>query len=163
MLENALIMAAAAHTGQETADGRPYILHPLHVAAQFDDLTLKVVAILHDVVEDGDVDLGRIHHDFGASVAHAVDALSRRDEEKYFQFIDRLAKNHLARAVKIADIRHNMDLTRVPHLDRNDDWPLKRTARYHRALRTLERADGRCECGRKLTVTKTCEVCDRDE
>lgn len=141
--EIALKIALSAHEGRQTTDGRPYILHPLHLALEFDDELLQVVALLHDVLEDSEDHFReayetQIEHEFGPSVLSAVEHLTKHEDETYMEYVKRCKKNVTARLVKIADLKHNMDLTRIPRID--DDWILKRTRRYHRALRLLEDA-----------------------
>jgi len=101
-------MAALAHDGQTDKIGAPYIFHPLRVASTFSDEMLQVIAVLHDVVEDTDTALSDIDARFPQAVVNAVEALTRRSEESYKKFIDRVALNPNARLVKIADIRDNL-------------------------------------------------------
>ena len=101
-------MAALAHDGQTDKNGAPYIFHPLRVASTFSDEMLQVIAVLHDLVEDTDTTLSDLDARFPQSVVNAVEALTRRGEESYKEFIDRVARNPNARLVKIADIRDNL-------------------------------------------------------
>jgi (p)ppGpp synthase/HD superfamily hydrolase len=108
----ALGIAENAHAGQLDKGGSPYINHPLAVAAMVEGDTEKVVAILHDVVEDGGVLLDSLQQ-FGLDVVNAVDAITRREGELRGDYLSRVAANPLAKAVKIADLRHNSDLSRI--------------------------------------------------
>lgn len=92
----------------------PYILHPLRVMCAV-DAPHRIVAVLHDVVEDGDLGLGDILAIFGEEVREAVNALTRRERESYGEFIVRCKANPIARQVKIADIRDNLR-PGAPHL-----------------------------------------------
>ena len=101
-------MAALAHDGQTDKIGAPYIFHSLRVASTFSDEMLQVIAVLHDAVEDTDTALSDIDARLPQAVVNAVEALTRRSEESYKKFIDRVALNPNARLVKIADIRDNL-------------------------------------------------------
>jgi (p)ppGpp synthase/HD superfamily hydrolase len=115
--------------------GDPYILHPLTVMLRFRDPDARIVAILHDSVEDSDQTLADLEKEgFSEEVVEAVDALTRREGESYEEFIARLRPNPLARRVKLADLEHNMDLRRIGSVTEGD---LERIARYHRWWREL--------------------------
>ncbi len=120
-------MAALAHDGQTDKTGAPYIFHPLRVASTFSDEMLQVIAVLHDLVEDTDTKLSDLDARFPQAVVNAVEALTRRSEESYKEFIDRVARNPNARLVKIADIRDNLR-PGAEHL----------RPRYEAALKVLE-------------------------
>lgn len=135
ILDAAVALACRVHAGQLDKSGKPYILHPLRLMLKFEDVDEQVVSVLHDVVEDGDVTLEDLR-ELGVSSAAvaAIDCLSKREGEVYEDFIARIKPNDLARRVKIADIRDNLDLTRLPRVSDKD---LQRVAKYHRALREL--------------------------
>jgi (p)ppGpp synthase/HD superfamily hydrolase len=132
-LERAIEIAARAHRpnpGDEEKKGDAYIIHPLTVMLRFRDRDARIVAVLHDVVEDSEVTLAHLEDEgFTPEILAAVDALTKREDEPYEDYIKRLRPNPLARRVKIADLEHNMDLTRLEELG---SWELKRTAKYHR-------------------------------
>ena len=112
-VDKAIEIAAIAHDNQYRKFEEacvPYIVHPLRVAARFSlcDNIHKIVAILHDVVEDTPVTLKDLEEHFSAEVIAAVDAISKRDGEKYFDYIERCKQNMVARSVKIVDIHDNM-------------------------------------------------------
>jgi GTP pyrophosphokinase len=134
-LERAIDIALDAYAGQTDKAGATYIRHPLRVMEAMDTETERIVAVLHDVVEDSDYTLADIEAAFGETVRDAVDALTKRDDEAYLdEFIPRAAANDIARKVKRADIEDNMDLTRLPEID---DDILAKQATYHRALQEL--------------------------
>lgn len=135
ILDAAVALACRVHAGQVDKSGKPYILHPLRLMLKFEGVDEQVVSVLHDVVEDGDVSLDDLRA-LGVSDAAvaAIDCLSKREGEQYEDFIARIKPNDLARRVKIADIRDNLDLTRLPEISDKD---LQRAAKYHRALRDL--------------------------
>ena len=138
-LERAIEIALDAYAGQTDKADATYIRHPLRVMEQMDSETERVVAVLHDVVEDADYSLEDIEREFDQEVRDAVDALTKRDGEAYLEdFIPRANSNALARKVKRADIEDNMDLTRLPAVD---DDILQKQATYHRALRRLEQSE----------------------
>ncbi len=128
-------IARRAHEGQVDKAGRPYIDHPAWVAAHVDGAGERAVAWLHDVLEDTDLTCGDLMAEgVGEDVVEAVVALTRRRGEPYDLYIGRLSSNTLARAVKIADLRHNLDLGRLACVTPSD---IERAARYARALRLL--------------------------
>jgi (p)ppGpp synthase/HD superfamily hydrolase len=137
ILDVAIAFAAKAHAGQLDKAGKPYILHPLRLMMKFDELEEQLASLLHDVVEDGDVTLDELR---GLGIPEvtvvAIDCLTKRPGETYEQFISRIRPNPLATKVKIADIRDNLDLTRLPALQEKD---LERAAKYHQALLYLQK------------------------
>lgn len=111
--ERAHDVATIAHAGQVDRAGKPYIGHPARVAArQRSDVAISA-AWLHDVVEDTAITLADLRQGgFDRRVVEAVDALSRREGEDYFDYVRRAGANPIARFVKIADLHDNMDLSR---------------------------------------------------
>ena len=114
--------------------GFPRVQAREEVKQQMDTETERVVAVLHDVVEDTAYDLDDIEDEFGSEVRNAVDAVTKRDGEAYEDLIDRAASNPIARAVKIADLEDNMDITR---LDSVDEDLGERLEKYHRSWERL--------------------------
>ncbi len=134
-LAQAIAIAAQAHIDQLDKAGQPYILHPLRMMQRLDDPAAKIVAILHDVVEDTSITLDDLRRaGFTPAIVAAIDAVTRRAEESYAQFVERLQDNPLARQVKLADLEDNMDLKRIRTLTPAD---LARVERYHRAWTQL--------------------------
>ena len=116
MLEKAIEIAARAHTGQVDKAGEPYILHPLRVMSQVTGRHERMAAVLHDVVEDTSVTLeGLRSQGFPEPVLEAIEALTKRDGETRIEAARRARANPIAREVKIADVRDNMDLRRIPY------------------------------------------------
>ena len=114
--------------------GKPYILHPLYVSEQFDVYDFKIVAILHDIVEDTDVSLEDLRNmGFPNKIVKAIDYISRRNYESYFEYIDRVKTNGIARIVKIEDLKHNLLPERINLVENNES--LKK--RYNKALKIL--------------------------
>ena len=138
LLDTALKIATSSHAGQTDRAGRPYILHPLRVMAAMQTDDERAVALLHDVIEDTDYDVdGLIEAGIPASIAEAVDCLSKRDGEDYPAFIARVLENPLAARVKRADVADNIDVLRLQSLRDKD---LARVAKYHRAWHQLNEA-----------------------
>ena len=129
-IEDAILIAVKAHFGQVDKQGVPYILHPLRVMFAMTTDMERIVAVLHDVVEDTPLTLGFLQDcGFSPEVLGAVDALTRRDGEVYTDFTLRAKANPLARRVKIADINDNLNRL-TPEL-------AGMSKRYIRALVTL--------------------------
>lgn len=134
-LERAIEIAVEAYAGQTDKAGATYIRHPLRVMERMDSEIERVVAVLHDVVEDSEYTFAEIEQEFDEEVRAAVDALTKRDNEDYLDdFIPRAAEKDIARTVKRADIEDNMDLTRLSELD---EHILDKQAVYHQALNQL--------------------------
>lgn len=135
LIEIALSVALQAHAGQLDKGGNAYILHPLRLMQRAETLAEKVVALLHDVVEDSDysfVDLREAG--FPPIIVGAVEALTKNSNEKYEQFIERVKSNNIARKIKILDIIDNMDITRLSILSGKD---FERLKKYQIALLAL--------------------------
>lgn len=134
-LMDAAKIADYAHKGQKYGPEQDYIEHPTRLAEQFDEPTLKIVALLHDVVEDSNVTVEEIRGRFGDIVADAVEALTR-ERESYSDYIKtKVAENEIARQIKIADLLDNID-----HIDRYPDWGFASLRpRYEAALAILQR------------------------
>lgn len=133
-LEEAIILATNFHAGQVDKADQPYILHPLRVMQAVTSEKERIVAVIHDIVEDTEVDLSYIQLNFGMEVAVALDHLTRREGESYSNFINRCKENDLARVVKKADIMDNMNLGRLKTITDED---VKRNMKYSKALGIL--------------------------
>ena len=134
-LETALKIAVEAHHGQKDKYGAPYILHPLRVMARLNSDPEKIVAVLHDVVEDTDWTLDQLRKKgFSAEIVEAIDCVTKREGEAYEEFVKRSASNSLARRVKLADLEDNMDVRRLETVTTKD---MERLNRYLRAWRYL--------------------------
>jgi (p)ppGpp synthase/HD superfamily hydrolase len=135
-LERAIEIAVLAHKGTSDKAGSPYILHPLRLMFSVEDVEAKIVAVLHDVVEDSKPphrwdmqDLTR--EGFSANVLEALDCVTARPDESYDAFIDRILPNPTARRVKVADIVDNMNLLRLGREITDKD--VVRLRKYQRA------------------------------
>lgn len=135
MYEYAVKFAKKAHEGQKDRAGQPYILHPLTVAEYCTGDIEKVCAVLHDVVEDTDITIGDIGRRFGKEIAGVLKCLTHRKGESYQDYLERVKKNPIAVKVKLADLRHNMQLDRLPYIE---DADIKRYAKYVEAVKFLK-------------------------
>ena len=135
-LENAIEIAVVAHKGQKDKSEAPYILHPLRVMLSLSSDEDRIVGILHDVVEDSSWTFDQLREEgFSGEVLAALDTVTKRENEDYPDFISRSAGNAIGRRVKIADLRVNMDPSRIPEPTEKD---LRRIEKYKQAMTQLE-------------------------
>lgn len=138
-LEDAIALAVEAHRGQRDKAGQTYILHPLRVMMRLETEPERMVAVLHDVVEDSPWTLERLRGlGYPEEVLGALDCLTKREGETYEAFIERLLPNPLARRVKRADLEDNLDVRRLPAVTAKD---AERLARYRAAWARLREAE----------------------
>ncbi len=131
MLDKAIRIAATAHEGQTDKAEQPYILHPLRVMFMLRKETEKICAVLHDVFEDTDITIEYLRKEgFSEEVLIALNALTRRENESYDDFIGRVIENKTACKVKLADLSDNMDLSRISNPTRED---YNRIEKYRKA------------------------------
>lgn len=134
-LERAIAIAATAHAGQVDKGGAPYILHPLKVMLRMSTLEQRIVAVLHDVVEDCGVSLDDLRKEgFSDEVLSAIESVTKVAGESYEDFVDRAAQNPIGRVVKLADLEENSDLSRIAPPSWED---LERVEKYRRAIARL--------------------------
>lgn len=114
MLKKAINIAYFAHEHQVDKGGAPYILHPLRVMACCDTTQSKIVAVLHDVIEDTNITLENLKQEgFSEEILTALTCITKKEGEEYQNFINRVSKNRLATKVKIQDLLDNLDETRL--------------------------------------------------
>ena len=135
-LSYAIQIAVIWHSNQEDKAGNLYILHPLRVMMKMQTIDEKIVAVLHDIVEDTDYTLELVEYTFNEEIANAVDALSKRDGESLIEYLSRVKSNPLALKVKLADIADNMSSERLAKLDQKTQERL--TKKYNKALKILK-------------------------
>ena len=128
-------IAYRAHDGQTDKAGVPYIFHPIHIAEQMDSEESCIVALLHDVIEDSNITLEILSKYFNDDIITALRVLTKKENDDYVMYIKRVKTNKLATKVKIKDLEHNRDLTR---LDEVTDKDRKRSLKYWEAIRYLE-------------------------
>jgi len=134
-LERAIAIAATAHAGQVDKGGAPYILHPLKVMLRMNSLEERIVAVLHDVVEDCGISLDDLRKEgFSEAVLSAMESVTKVPGESYEDFVERAAQNPIGRVVKLADLEENSDLSRIASPSWED---LERVEKYRRAIGRL--------------------------
>ena len=134
-LERAIEIAARAHAGQADKGGAPYILHPLRVMLRVAPGAQQIVAVLHDVVEDSAVTFEDLEREgFSAEVISGLRAVTKVEGESYEDFVARVALDPVGKAVKLADLMENSDLSRIAEPSQKD---LERVAKYGRAIQYL--------------------------
>ena len=136
MTKKALRLCFDAHKNQEDKSGMPYVFHPFHLAEQMPDEECTIVALLHDVIEDTDfntVDLEALG--FSESVLEALKLMTHDSQVPYLEYVAALKHNRIARTVKLADLRHNSDLTRLKSINDKD---IRRVEKYKKAILLLE-------------------------
>lgn len=133
--KKALKLCFEAHKNQVDKSGMPYVFHPFHLAEQMADEKSTVVALLHDVIEDTDYTLDNLEEmGFEKDVINALALLTHSSDTLYMEYVAKIKTNSIAKAVKLADLQHNSDLTR---LDVVDEKSLKRKDKYAEAIKIL--------------------------
>lgn len=136
--KRAMKLMFEAHKDQTDKAGLPYVFHPFHLAEQMTCEAAAVTALLHDVAEDTDITLDELRGmGFGDDVCDALALLTHDGRVPYMDYVAAIKHNPIARAVKLADLRHNSDLTR---LDAVDEKALARAEKYRKAIAFLEEA-----------------------
>ena len=137
MVDLALSIARKTHEGQLDKAGVDYIEHPIYVASQVDTEEEKAVALLHDVIEDSPVSAEELlQAGLPETVVTAVHVLTKKKEQDYQTYLETVKKNPLARVVKLADLKHNSDLSRLSSITEKDRERLKK---YKKAIDFLSR------------------------
>jgi GTP diphosphokinase / guanosine-3',5'-bis(diphosphate) 3'-diphosphatase len=135
LLVLAIAIANQAHAGQLDKAGKPYISHPLTVMAQMDTLESKIVAVLHDAIEDSELTIADlVRQGFPEFITDAIASITKIDGELYKDYILRVKSNAIARKVKIADVTHNMDISRIANPTEKD---FQRLEKYKKVLQEL--------------------------
>ena len=134
-LDKAIELAVQKHTGVRDRGGQPYILHPIFVMMKMKELGATedemCAAVLHDVVEDTSITLDDIRNlGFSESVVNAIDSVTKRDGELKEEYIHRVTINPTSRKIKICDLKHNMDVTRLKNRKNLSEKDLKRIKDY---------------------------------
>ena len=136
MTKKAIRLMFDLHKEQKDKSGLPYVFHPWHVAESMDDEITATVALLHDAVEDTDLTLEGVREaGFPEAVVAALGCMTHDDSVDYMDYVLALAPNAVARKVKLADLRHNADITR---LDAPTEKDLARREKYLKAIELLE-------------------------
>ena len=134
--KKAMKLCYEAHKDQMDKSGLPYVFHPAHVAEQMTDEATTIVALLHDVVEDTDYTLEDLAAEgFEKEILEAVALMTHEDDVPYLDYVAKLKNNPIARAVKLADLAHNSDLSRIGEID---EETRKRLEKYKKAIALLK-------------------------
>ena len=135
LTKKAMKISFEAHKEQTDKNGMPYIYHPIHLAEQMQDEATVCVALLHDVAEDTDITLDDLKQEgFSKEIMDALRLMTHDDAVPYMDYVQKIRENSIATAVKLADLKHNSDLTR---LDVVDDAALTRAEKYKKAIALL--------------------------
>lgn len=135
LTKKALQLCFEAHKNQVDKTGLPYVFHPFHLAEQMTDEISTICALLHDVVEDTDYTFDDIREmGFSKEVVDVLRLLTHEDGVPYMDYVEKISANPIAKQVKLADLRHNSDLTR---LDVIDEKALQRNEKYKKAIEFL--------------------------
>lgn len=134
--KKALKLCFEAHKAQTDKSGMPYVFHPFHLAEQMSDENTTIVALLHDIIEDTDYTLEDLKAmGFNHEVIEAISLMTHDPKLPYMEYVAQIKKNIVAKTVKLADLKHNSDLSRLDHID---EKALKRNEKYKKAISLLE-------------------------
>lgn len=135
LTKKALRISFRVHKNQLDKSGMPYVYHPFHLAEQMDDEYTTCVALLHDVVEDTDITIDGLKREgFPKEVTDAIALMTHDDGVPYLEYVAKIKRNPIATVVKLADLKHNSDLSR---LDEVDSKALERVEKYRKAIQLL--------------------------
>ena len=136
LTKKAIKLMFKLHKDQKDRSGLPYVFHPWHVAESMDDEISTVVALLHDSIEDTDITLDDLREEgIPEEALKALSLMTHEDGVDYFDYVKALAVNPIARKVKLSDLRHNSDLSRLNEVKEKD---LERREKYLKAIEYLE-------------------------
>ena len=139
MTKTALKLCFEVHKDQTDKSGLPYVFHPFHLAEQMPDEKTTVVALLHDVIEDTDYTLDDLKNmGFLDDILSAIALMTHDDGVPYMEYIALIKKNPIAKMVKLADLRHNSNMSRLDKVTAHDR---ERTEKYKKAIEFLESSD----------------------
>ena len=136
MTKRALALCFEAHKDQKDKSGLPYVFHPFHLAEQMEDEVTTIVALLHDVIEDTEYTIEDLQKaGFSQNVISAIALMTYDPQVPYMEYVRAIKSNPIARAVKLADLRHNSDMTRLDIITQRDE---ERAQKYLDAILILE-------------------------
>ena len=134
-LSIAIIISTRAHDRQYDKAGKPYIFHPLRVMMNVESMDAKIVAVLHDIIEDTNLTVyDLVMEGFSNEIIDAIECLTKRENEDYMDFIRRCKTNDIVKIVKLADIEDNSDLSRIENPTEED---YERNRKYKKAINEL--------------------------
>ncbi len=135
LTKKAMNICYSAHAGQVDKGGVPYVFHSIHLAEQMDNEYEICLALLHDVVEDTDYTFSDIEsQDFPDDIITALKLITRDKGQPYLEYMETLSHNALARKVKLCDLLHNSDTSRLLSVDENAE---RRLQRYQESIAIL--------------------------
>jgi len=129
----ALIIMFKAHKGQKDKAGKAYIFHPLKVSFGVKTKDAKIVALLHDVIEDSNYTIEDLNF-LTEKQKYSLDLLTHKKDESYFDYIEKIKHNDIAKEVKLSDLKHNSNLKRLKNITEKD---LERVEKYKKAIEIL--------------------------
>ena len=139
MTKIALKICFEAHKNQTDKSGMPYVFHPFHLAEQMVDEKTTVVALLHDVIEDTEYTIDDLKNmGFSDDILSAIALMTHTDGVPYMEYVAKIKTNSIAKAVKLADLRHNSDMSRLDKVTIHD---CERAEKYKKAIDLLESSD----------------------
>lgn len=138
LTNKAMRIAYQAHHGQADSSGVPYIFHPYHLAEQMPDEITACTALLHDVLEDTDVTIEELEKEFPKEVTEALRLLTHNIKMDYFEYVRAIRQNPVARTVKMADLMHNSDQSRLTGCDIPEEKIAWWKKKYEKAKKILE-------------------------
>lgn len=139
LTKKAMKISFEAHKNQTDKNGMPYIYHPIHLAEHMTDEATICVALLHDVVEDTNITFEQLEAEgFSNEIISAIKLMTHDDNVPYMDYVSEIKKNPIATAVKLADLKHNSDLSRLDLIDAN---ALNRAEKYKKAIALLEEGE----------------------
>ena len=137
-LEKAIHIAVNTHYNQKDKGGEPYIFHPLRVMDACASLEARIVAILHDVVEDTDITIEMLRQEFPPQIIEALKLLTHNPDVPYMDYVASIKTNSIAREVKIADLTDNSNVSRLSMITNK---AIERLKKYNVALKILKEND----------------------
>ena len=139
MTKIALKLCFEAHKDQIDKSGMPYVFHPFHLAEQMADENTTIVALLHDVIEDTEYTLDDLREfGFAEDVLSAISLMTHTDDVPYMEYVAQIKTNPIAKAVKLADLKHNSDMSRLDRITQKDK---ERAKKYKQAIELLENSN----------------------
>ena len=136
LTKKAMKLCFEAHKDQHDKSGIPYVFHPIHLAEQMEDEYTTVVALLHDVMEDSSFTLEDLREmGYPEPVLDALVLMTHREGVPYMDYVMAIKPNEIAKKVKLADLRHNSDTTRLDEIT-GKVWA--RVEKYKQAIALLE-------------------------
>ena len=139
MTKIALKLCFEAHKDQIDKSGMPYVFHPFHLAEQMADENTTIVALLHDVIEDTEYTLDDLRKfGFAEDVLSAISLMTHADDVPYMEYVVKIKTNPIAKAVKLADLKHNSDMSRLDRITQIDE---ERAKKYKQAIELLENSN----------------------